>query len=83
MWILSVKGANGIVESAADEQLNCRGKGGVLLGFEVQIHVPQRHMIQENLRLYYGRAQAVVYAPETGTIRVEAEGRSIPARSCD
>ena len=30
---ISVKGANGIVESAADEQLNCRVKGGVLLGF--------------------------------------------------
>lgn len=71
---ISVKGANGIVESAADEQLNCRVKGGVLLGFGSADPCTTEAYDTGKFKTYYGRAQAVVYAPETGTIRVEAEG---------
>ena len=70
----SVKGANGIVESAADEQLNCRVKGGVLLGFGSADPCTTEAYDTGKFKTYYGRAQAVVYTPETGTIRVEAEG---------
>lgn len=71
---ISVKGTNGIVESAADEQLNCRVKGGVLLGFGSADPCTTEAYDTGKFKTYYGRAQAVVYAPETGTIRVEAEG---------
>ena len=65
---------NGVVESAADEQLTCRVKGGVLLGFGSADPCTTEAYDTGKFTTYYGRAQAVVYAPETGTIRVEAEG---------
>ena len=52
---ISVKGANGVVESAADEQLTCRVKGGVLLGFGSADPCTTEAYDTGKFTTYYGR----------------------------
>ena len=76
-----IAGANGEVESNADELVTVEVEGGVLLGFGSARPATTESFLSGSYTTYRGRALAVVYRADPGMVRVTAKGKSLPAAS--
>jgi hypothetical protein len=74
---VQLTGANGIVESNADSQLNVSVDGGELLAFGSANPKTEENYNKGIFTTYYGRALAVVRAGETGEVTVCVESKSL------
>lgn len=79
---VSICGANGEIESNNDMELTCTVSGGILLGFGSANPCPEESYDSGRCRTYYGRAQAVVYAPEAGEVGIKMEGSGLKGQTC-
>ena len=74
---IAIKGDNGVVESNADIPLACSVTGGTLLGFGGANPRTEERFVTGNYTTYYGCAQAVVYAGQSGEISVQVSGGNL------
>lgn len=74
---VTVKGENDIVESNEDTKLTCTVTGGVLLGFGSANPCTEESYDTGTHTTYFGRAQAVVYAKQTGEICIKVSGGNL------
>lgn len=73
---IQIEGENGIVECNADCQVEVMVSGGKLLGFGSANPCTTESYTDGKFSTYYGRALAIVYGTEEGTIQVVAKAEN-------
>ena len=80
---ISLTDADGIVEANADTTLTAEVKGGELLGFGSANPRTEEQFASGKYTTYYGLAQAVVRAGETGTVTISIHGDGVKAAAAE
>lgn len=75
---VNIVGENGVVEANADTRLTVNVTGGELLAFGSANPRTEERYTEGSFTTYYGCAQAVVRANESGTMTVAVEGENLP-----
>ena len=75
---VNVVGANGAVESNADELVSIKVEGGTLLGFGSARPATTESFLAGSYTTYRGRALAVVHRDAPGSVTVSARGKTLP-----
>lgn len=78
---VEIVGENGAVESNHDRLLHAEAEGGELLALGSANPRTEESFVKQAYTSYYGRAQAVVRAGETGEIRLRVNGEGL-TESC-
>jgi len=75
---IGIAGANGTIESNADEKLTVSVDGGKLLAFGSATPRTEERYTDGVFTTYYGRAQAIVAADNPGVMTVIVQGSNLP-----
>ncbi len=78
---ISIVGANGVVESNADEAVTVTVENGTLLAFGSALPMTEQSHLSGTFPTYYGQALAVVLCDKPGTVIVTAAGKTLAAAS--
>ena len=74
---VNIAGTNGEVEANADETVTVEVEGGTLLGFGSARPATVESFLSGTYTTYRGRALAVVFRSEPGTVTVTARGEAL------
>ena len=79
---VDIVGENGVTESMADEVLTCTVEGGDLLGFGSACPTPDGYYFRDGrYPSHYGKAQAIIRAPQKGIVKVIVSGETLDSKS--
>lgn len=80
---ITIEGANGVMESNADELLRVEVEGGELLGFGSAQPAPTESFLAGEYTAYRGHALAIVYRETPGTARLTVHGETLGKAAVD